>query len=1110
MHKLYSFKCLFVLICLVAAHTGARAQFVLYQRMFFTGIPGNLGPYLTPYILDYNAAVGGSNGGGCTPNVANIQQYAATGLGSPAEPVSFDVELSGWPSYTTTAFTDSLNNYIRIVNDFKAGNSISKVGFYAVPPQQIYNSFSNVGSGFAPTALAMLPLANAVDYYSPDFYNYGSTDTALWRKATDTTLAVIKKYYPAKPVYPYISPGLSTGIIDSVTWLYNLNYLYTHTQGALLWSGYTPNWDPNAPWWRCTKMFLVNKGLAPPLVLDKFSVSGISAGGVTVAWTTSSDTVSQYFVLQRGADSIHFTAVSGQIARAGYAYNLNQYQLTDTTTVSVDGQTLYYRLAITDGRNQVTYSPLLYYTRNSYRSQGGGVSADLRTSTNWQVLAGGGWVSASSAPESNLVTGDTVIVRPGDTLQDPTQYTSIPAGATLLDSGQVGTMSWGFSNYGTFVFTGATAVSVPGTAIAEGGTWGNVVVNDAAGVRITQGSGDNLIHIDSLALQAGTLTVNADSGHSAAVYLDGPLAASGGHLAVTASGFNQGVFLDGSGVQAAPGGLFLNNTVPALTLSNANGVSCGGPLIVTRSTHLTRPASFSVAGNLTLDSLTIDTLGGYVPVAATGMAILNGVLTVKDFPTTPASGQQYTVLTADSISGAFSAGPVLPGGLAGSVATVGHNVILTVGTPYAFTDSLLPVADAFVKSGSTNENTNFGSASYLGVESGYYQAYMKFDLSSLTTPVSNAQLRLYNLNAVATTWQLYKVDAAGNSWSENTITWNNQPAADTLLASFTSPSGAGYVYWDITAKLDSLLTTAGGTVSFKIVSTSTSYDAFASKENSTAVERPYLMLNKTAPGSDSLPAVADAFVKSSTPTTNYGYNSYLAADNVFYNSYLKFDLHGLSGRVVDAQLRLYSLAGASTQWQLYKAGNDSWTESGITWNNQPGGDTLLATITAPAAAGFVYWDIAQELAHAGADSTLSLEVIATAATYSAFSSRQGVAAEAPEILYAVDTSGLGTESFNPAIRMASAALAVLADTTYLLPDVIGIYPNPASGSCYVVSPGLINTITLVDNTGRIVRTVMGLSTNRYLLSLSGVAAGVYYIRVNGAPIGAAGKLIKFN
>ena len=1105
MPKIYTAKRTLLLFCLMAFTGLAHAQFTLYQRMFYTGIPYNLTPYLTRYVLDYNAATEGSNGNACTPNPANLQQYAAIGLASPGQPVSFDVELNqGWPAYNTAAFTDTLNNYIQIVNDFKAYNTTSKVGFYAVPPQQIYNTFSNVNSSFAPTAQAMTPLANAVDYYSPDFYNYGSIDTAAWRKAADTTLAVIREYYgTSKPVYPYISPIIGSAMIDSVAWLYNLNYLYTHTQGALLWSGYTPNWDPNAPWWRCTKMFLVDKGLVPPFVLDNFTITPSTSGNMSLQWTTSSDTVSTYFVVQRSTDSIHFTSVSGQISKNGYSFSQNQYAFTDSAARPSTGNSVYYRLAITDAYNNVTYSAVYKFTKSMFRSAGGGVNADLDSTTNWQAFNGTTWTPATVSPANSFAQEDTIIIRAGDTWQDPESSLYITTGVTLIDSGSVGTIGGGLTNHEILVLAGTTPVTLPGSASLAGGSWGNLVIDDTAGVTITQSSGDNLVHVDSLALQTGLLTVTAGGGHAVALYLDGPVSVGSGSITVGGAG---GIIADGTVPQVLPSGIFQNNTVPALTLSNTQGVTCGGPLTVTGTTHLTTQTAFSVSGNYTPDSLTVDTLGSYTPLTVSGIASLAGVLTIKHFATGPVAGQQYVILSADSLTGSLAATPVLPSGYAGTVANVGHTVVLTVGAPYAFTDSLLTTADAFVKSGTGNATTNYGTASYLGVVSGYYQTYLKFNISSITAPVSNAQLRLYNENAVSTTWQLYKVNAAGNNWTETGITWNNQPAADTLLATLNSPSGSGYVYWDITAKLDSLLPTAGGTISFRVVSTTSVYDAFSSKENPVPQEAPYLMLNKTAPANDSIQATADAFVKSSTPTTNYGYNSYLAADNNFYNTYLKFDLQGNKGRVLDAMLRLYSLAGASTQWQLYKVNNDTWTESGLTWNNQPGGDTLLATITAPASAGFVYWDIAQELQHIGTDSTLSLEVVATAGVYSAFGSRQGTSSQAPRIVYTTDTSGAGTLAVVPLREWITAVTEDKPDTAAA--GSLKIYPNPASGSCFITSPRLINTIALYDNRGRLVRAVGSLQVYQYTLNLEGLSSGLYYLRINKEPVGTAGKVVK--
>ncbi len=1256
MKKLF-FSALWLLICVCPA----AAQFKVFQYIAQPGTPANLAPYAVRYILDYGPALYGNNT--CTPNQGNIQQYANKGLSSPGVPVSLDMELNqGWPAYTSQAFTDSLNNYIQAIQIFKAVNTTSPVGFYSVPPKQVYNNFSSVDASFAPFSQAMTPLANAVDYYSPDFYNYGSNDTVKWRKAVDTTLAVIRQYYnTSKPIYPYISPNPSAaGLIDSAVWLYDLNYLYTRTQGILLWSnGGGPAWDNNAPWWRCTKKFLVEKGLVPPLVFDNFGVTTVGSNQLTLQWTTSADTVSQYFILQRSTDSINFTNISGQIYRTAYAYNLNQYQFTDSTVTLVNNHTIYYRLAITDAGAHTSYSAIAPYTKHVYRSAG---TADMSNATNWQVNTGSAWIAAKTAPATSLGAGDSVFIRAVDTFNVATAWTYIPPGSAIIDSGITGNSFAPYiSSAASFVFTGTSAQTAPGSASIKSSTWGNVVVNNIAGVTITQGT-DNLLHVSSLSLQSGTFTVNADGGKAAGLYIDGPLSGAGGSLAVTCTGVNQGVILGGTTAQNIPSGSFLNNSVPALSINNNQGTAYGGALTVMNSTHLMRPAAFSVGGNYTLDSLIIDTLGSFTPVVVAGTATVAGALVIKSFASAPSPGQQFIIIGANGLAGSFTS-LVLPGGYNGALSVSGNNLVLTLssagivsGAVYKITsalnnssdldlagnstanytkvqlfqdstalsqqwkavstgngyfkfrnmmdttkcldvyaagntngtqvdlytdnntaaqqwlpvnvagnyftlsptcapgkvlddsaalttngakiqlytpngsagqqwlfrmmnapalyDSLSPIADAFVKN--STPATNYGYNSYLALSSGFYETYLKFDISSITAPVTSAKLRLFNQNSVATTWQLFKVNAGSNGWAESSINWNNKPAADTLLASFTaSPADTGYVYWDITAKLDSLLSSAGGMISFKLVSTAGTYNAFSSRENTIVANRPRLMLNRTSPlVTDTAADVADAFVKSTYTTTNFGYNSYMAAYNGYYNSYVKFDLRSIKGKVQDARLRLYSLNGATTQWQLYKVDNNSWTEGGINWSNQPGGSTLLGTIAAPASPGFVYWNLYPALRQTGPDSTLSLEIVATAATYTAFSTRQGTASQVPVILVTEAPAAQGIQRLAVNNRRNSSSfvpekILALQEKTGSLPAVafLKVYPNPTSSKCIIRCSQQMHSIVIYDGQGRIMQAVSGLHATNYEINLQAYAPGLYYCRIDNQQ---TLKLMKIN
>jgi len=90
---------------------------------------------------------------------------------------------------------------------------------------------------------------------------------------------------------------------------------------------------------------------------------------------------------------------------------------------------------------------------------------------------------------------------------------------------------------------------------------------------------------------------------------------------------------------------------------------------------------------------------------------------------------------------------------------------------------------------------------------------------------------------------------------------------------------------------------------------------------------------------------ADARVRSTSPASNYGSDDELRVRNggTIYNSYLKFNISGLTGAVEQATLRLYCTDGGSNGGDVYVVSN-SWTESGITWNNAPPiGGTLIAS-----------------------------------------------------------------------------------------------------------------------------------------------------------------------
>jgi hypothetical protein len=141
-----------------------------------------------------------------------------------------------------------------------------------------------------------------------------------------------------------------------------------------------------------------------------------------------------------------------------------------------------------------------------------------------------------------------------------------------------------------------------------------------------------------------------------------------------------------------------------------------------------------------------------------------------------------------------------------------------------------------------------------------------------------------------------------------------------------------------------------------------------------------------------IPPTADAKVQwheiLDWANTNYGSDLELqvGAENTAlpdkrYRSYLRFDLSSLPEEFTleRARLRLFTQTYSTippTVVDLFHVADDSWSESGITWNNQPGPSGVEWTTTTVSALQETYWDFtsAWDPASDVADGALSLLV----------------------------------------------------------------------------------------------------------------------------------------
>jgi len=173
-------------------------------------------------------------------------------------------------------------------------------------------------------------------------------------------------------------------------------------------------------------------------------------------------------------------------------------------------------------------------------------------------------------------------------------------------------------------------------------------------------------------------------------------------------------------------------------------------------------------------------------------------------------------------------------------------------TQYVFN----PIADAFVRSGAFINVNMFGGATSTLVTSGEnstgdeYQTYLRFDISSLPHDISSVKLRLYGVaNLSPSNVGVYNVPN-WRGWLENTITFNNKPAAEEILLATATVSGTdtGYYEWDLTQHIAELRMNGAYYVSVMLKNISGSGDnlvTFYSRENQT--NKPELVVIATNP-----------------------------------------------------------------------------------------------------------------------------------------------------------------------------------------------------------------------------------------------------------------------
>lgn len=238
------------------------------------------------------------------------------------------------------------------------------------------------------------------------------------------------------------------------------------------------------------------------------------------------------------------------------------------------------------------------------------------------------------------------------------------------------------------------------------------------------------------------------------------------------------------------------------------------------------------------------------------------------------------------------------------------------------------------------------------------------------------------------------------------LSWNSSAGATGYNVKRSTTSGSGYstIGANISATNYTDPGLTNGTTYYYVVSALNSVGESANSSEVAATPQEV--------SSVQLFPIADALVRGgNNASSNFGTTGTIAvndtaADNDKRESYLKFDLSGVSGTVTNATLALYpyELTPGGTV-RAFAVTSDSWTETGITYNNRPAMGSELASEVVNTAGQLALFDVTTQVAsELAGDTIVSLGLKDTGSgSFIKFESRE--AANKPVLQIETSTGG---------------------------------------------------------------------------------------------------------
>ena len=199
----------------------------------------------------------------------------------------------------------------------------------------------------------------------------------------------------------------------------------------------------------------------------------------------------------------------------------------------------------------------------------------------------------------------------------------------------------------------------------------------------------------------------------------------------------------------------------------------------------------------------------------------------------------------------------------------------------------------------------------------------------------------------------------------------------------------------------------------------------------------------------------DSRVREANPNANYGADTALNVDGdagANIESYIRFTVAGIFGTVSNAQLRVYVTDGTYNGPAFYTTSN-TWTETGITWNNRPARTSAaLADKDKLAVSTWVDYDVTSVIAGNG---TYSFVLATDGTDLLGLSSREGSAAPQLVVTLADATTTTLPTPTPTTIHPTPTVVAPTATPIIVLPSLTTVLPT-ATAIQPTVTPTMVS------------------------------------------------------